>query len=63
LFGAILFYFCYVALWFSYEVDSVFSASFGFEQGFVGLPEELLYGFAVTGEAGQAAADCQHALA
>ena len=48
-------YFVDVALWFSYEVDSVFSASFGFEDGFVGLLEEVFYCLAVAGEACQAA--------
>ena len=63
MFGTNLFYFGNVALWLADEVDSIFSAAFGFEQCFVGLLEKLLYSLAVAGETGQAAADCQDAYA
>lgn len=52
-----------VGLGFSDQVDSVFAASFGFEQGFVGLLEEFLYGGAVAGETRQSAAYREDSLA
>ena len=56
-------YFGDIALRLADEVDPVFSAAFCFQEGLVGLLEKLLNSLAVTGEACQAAADCQHALA